>query len=67
MEKRDGMLKARQCADGRKQKESMVIEESASPTMTAEAIFITSIIDAKENRQVAVVDFPGAFLHTEND
>ena len=26
-----------------------------------------SVIDAKENREIAVVDLPGAFLHVEND
>ena len=63
-EKRGGTIKARQCIDGRKQQEYMMKEESASPT---EMIFITSIINAKENRQVAVGDLPGAFLHAENE
>ena len=30
-------------------------------------IFITSVIDAKENQEVAVANLPGAFLHAEND
>ena len=29
--------------------------------------FITSIIDVKEERQVAVIDQPGAFLHIDNN
>ena len=33
-EKRDGMIKARQCADGRKQQNVMVNEDSTSPTVT---------------------------------
>ena len=45
----------------------MMKEESASPTMTIKAIFITSVIDVKENRKVSVVDLPGAFLHAENN
>ena len=44
----------------------MMEEESASPTVLPEVIFITSIIDAKENREVAVVDLPGEFLHAKN-
>ena len=45
----------------------MLKEESALSTMSTEAIFITSVIDEKENREVAVVDLPGAFLHTEDN
>ena len=45
----------------------MLKEESTSLTLTMEAIFITSIIDAKEKREVAVVDLPGVFLHADND
>ena len=49
-EKRGGTLKARQCADGRKQREYMLKEESTPPTVTTKAIFITSVIDAKEKK-----------------
>ena len=45
----------------------MLKEESTSQTMTIKSIFITSVIDAKENQELAVVDLPGAFLHAEND
>ena len=57
----------RECADGQKQSEYMMKEESTSPTVTTEAIFMTSVIDAKENREIAVVDLLRAFLHTKND
>ena len=66
-EKRDGTIKARQCADGWKQRNYMVKEEAALPMLSTEAIFTTSVIDAKEKQEVAIVDLPGAFLHTEND
>ena len=65
-EKRDGTIKERQCADERKQKQYKMKEESTSPTVTTEAVPITSVIDATENRSVAVVDLLGAFLHAEN-
>ena len=32
-----------------------------------EIIFITSAIDAKEERDIAIMDLPGAFLHAYND
>ena len=35
--------------------------------MITVATFITSVIKAKEGRQVAIVDLPGAFLHAYND
>ena len=39
----------------------------ASPTVTTEVVFLTCIIEAKEGREVAVVNLPGAFLHAENE
>ena len=66
-EKRDGTIKARQCADGRKQRKYTDKSDSASPTVSNEAIFITCAIDAKEGRDVAIIDLPGAFLHATND
>ena len=66
-EKRDGTLKTRKCADGRKQWEYMLKDVSTSPTVTMEAIFITSMINSKEKQEIAVVHLPGAFLHADND
>eukprot|EP00804_Cyclotella_cryptica_P003532 CCRYP_002153-RB/>CCRYP_002153-RB protein AED:0.61 eAED:0.32 QI:0/-1/0/1/-1/1/1/0/615 len=62
-QKKDGTLKARACADGRKQRESTAEEEAASPTVSIESIFISCAIEASEGRCVAVIDLPGAFLH----
>ena len=67
MEKRDGTIKARQCADGRKQRAYTDKCDSASPTVSNEAIYIICAIDAKEKQNVAVVDLPGTFLHANND
>jgi len=30
-------------------------------------VFITSTIDAKENRKVVTIDIPGAFMHADNE
>ena len=35
-----------------------------SPTATAEAVMLTCVINAQENRDVAVVDIPNAFAQT---
>ena len=47
-EMRDGTIKARTCADGRKQRESTENHDTASPTAMLESIFITAAIGAKE-------------------
>ncbi len=60
-------MKGRVCADGRKQQEDFKKEEVASPTVTNESVFLTGVIDAKENRDVATVDNTGAYLHAVND
>ena len=42
-------------------------EESSSPTVANESVLLTCTIDAFENRDVATVDIPGAFLHADMD
>ena len=66
-EKRDYTIKARQCADGGKQCDYMMKEDSTLLTVSTESIFLTSVINTRENRETAVVELPEAFLHAEND
>ena len=66
-QKRCGRIKARGCADGRKQRLHKTKEETSSPTVTTEALFLTSLIDAEEERDIATVDIPGAFMHSDMD
>ena len=66
-EKRDGTVKARQCADGSKQRIWTDKRETASPTVSLESILLTATIEAKEHREVAVADTPDAFIQTENE
>ena len=66
-EKRCGKIKGRTCADGRKQREYIKDEDSTSPTVSTEALFLTLMIDANEHRDVATADVPGAFLHSDMD
>ena len=63
--KRCGKIKGRRCADGRKQRVYIAKEESTAPTVSTEAVFLTAIIDAMENRNIAVLDVPGAFIQAE--
>ena len=39
-------------------------EDASSPTVSAEAVMLTCIVDATENRDVAIVDIPNAFIQT---
>ena len=43
----------------------LIRKTSASPTVLLESVMITSVIDAKEQREVAVIDIPNAFVQTE--
>ena len=55
------------CADGRKQRAYTAREDAASPTVATESIFLTTVIDALEGRDVAVIDVPGAFMQADMD
>src|SRR5210317_406046 len=64
-QKRDGTIKGRNCADGRKQRECTSKEEAASPTVKLESVFLTSVIEAHEGRDVATIDISNAFIQTK--
>ena len=65
--KRCGKIKGRGCADRRKQRAYIMKEQSTSPTISTEAVFLTALVDAWENRKVAVLDVPGAFMQVDMD
>ncbi len=67
-EKRDSLMKARMCADGQKQKDgTWSKQETTSPTVATELVFITAVIDVHKGRNVACFDIPGEFLHADID
>ena len=65
--KRNGKIKARGCADGQPQRAYIPQEDARAPTISTEAVFMTAVIDAMENRTVAVVDIPGTFMQADMD
>ena len=65
--KRCGKVKGRGCADGWKQRAYITKEESTAPMVSTEAVFLTAVIDALENKNVAVLDVPGTFMQAEID
>ena len=66
-EKRDGELKGRSCADGSAQRALYTKEQSASPTVSTDALMLSLMIDAKERRDVATADVVGAYLLADMD
>jgi uncharacterized protein YeaC (DUF1315 family) len=66
-QKRCGRIKARGCADGRKQRFYKSKDQTSSPTVSTEAVFLTSVIEAQERRKVMTIDIPGAFMHVNID
>ena len=65
--KRCGRIKARGCADGRKQRETTSKEEASAPTASIEAVMTSAVIDALEGRDMATVNMPGAFMQADID
>ena len=48
--------------DGSKTRDWVSREEAASPTAAMESILLTSVIDAKERRDIMTADIPNAFI-----
>jgi hypothetical protein len=67
VKKRDDKTKARMVADGNNQRDYMMKEDLSSPTVSTEAVLLTSIVDAHEGQDVAVIDIPNAFIQTRID
>eukprot|EP00957_Ditylum_brightwellii_P156413 11904353-Ditylum_brightwellii.AAC.1 len=66
-EKWCGRIKGLKCADGKKQHGHIPKEDAALPTMAPESVVITSMIDVKENGDIATTDIPGVHLNAEMD
>ena len=64
-EKRCGRLRARTVADGRPQRAYVPREEANSPTVGHESLMGTLLVDAKEDRDVAIFDVPSAYLQAD--
>ena len=58
-----GCIKARLCTDGRPQRKLYQKSDTTSPTVKMESVLLTAFQEANEGRDLAVVNFPGAFLN----
>jgi hypothetical protein len=62
--KRDGKIKGRTVVGGNNQRDYTYKEDASSPTIAAESVLLSCIIDAEEERDAAVVDIPNIFFQT---
>jgi hypothetical protein len=63
-QKRDGKIKARKVIGGDRQRNYITKEDVSSPTVSAEAVMLTCVIKAQEDRDVAIFNIPNAFAQT---
>ncbi len=66
-QKRTGETRARMVAGGNMQCGHVTKKESSSLTVSTEAVLLTSIVNARKGRDVAVVDILNAFIQTKVD
>ena len=64
-QKRDLSLKAQMVAGGDHQQEYMAKEDVGSPTCETKSLFLSATIDAIEQRDVAMIDMPNAFVQMD--
>ena len=64
-QKRTREIKGQTVAGGSKQREYIDKEDASSPTIATESVILTSVVDAVEEREMAVVDVPNAFIQTQ--
>ena len=57
-EKRDGVLKGRTVADGRKQRKWYTREDVSSPTISNDSLFALLTVSAAERRKIISLDLP---------
>jgi hypothetical protein len=60
--KRTGQIKARKVTGGNKQRDFISKENASSPTVAMESVLLTSLVDAQENCDIAIVDILNAFI-----
>ena len=63
-EKQNGDVKGRAAYNGKPTRAWLDKDECSSPTVSMESLFITTIIDALEARDIMTNDIPNAFIQT---
>ena len=63
-DKIDGEIKGRSVAGDNKQRDYISKENASSPTVATQAVLLSCIIDAEEERDVSAIDTLNAFIQT---
>ena len=61
-EKKSGEVKGRCVYNGKRTRDWLSKENSTSPTAATESIFLTAVIDAKEQQDTMPSDIPNSFI-----
>ena len=61
-ERQDGKIKVRTVVGGNKQLAYITKKDDSSTTVTKYSVFLKSIVDAKENRDITGIDIPNVFI-----
>ena len=59
------MLKRRTCTNGRKQCSHVKKKDAASPIVSLEAVLLTCVMEAKEERDIAIINISNTFVQTD--
>ena len=63
--KRSGEIKGRAVFNGKNTRDWLSREDTTSPTAMTEGLFITGVIDAKEERNEMSANVPNAFIQAK--
>jgi hypothetical protein len=61
-EMQDGKIKARKVVRGNKQQDYITKEDVSSPTVSAEAVMLTCVVNALEDQDITTINIPNAFI-----
>ena len=64
-QKQSGIIKGKGCTDRRKQQVCYSKEETSTPTVMIELVFLTITIKARENCDMVTIKIPSAFLQVQ--
>eukprot|EP00957_Ditylum_brightwellii_P193756 14754801-Ditylum_brightwellii.AAC.1 len=67
VEKCNGTMKVRACANRSTQRTYVLKEEATSPTVATESVILTAAIDAKQRHDIITMDTLNAFVQTDNN
>ena len=65
MEKKNRILTAPTCANGSIQRNYIAKDDASSTTVSTDSVLLTSMIEARQKRDILTADVPNAFVQME--